>query len=72
MKKKEAAKLAIGLYRIHWKSGGSSLAAVGHLVDGEAWFAPTNWATNSINRIGWTEWKMVKAVEIIANQANET
>lgn len=31
-----------GIYRIHWSSGGSSLAAVGVLTNGQNWFAPVN------------------------------
>ncbi len=36
-------KLGLGLYRVWWKSGGSSLAAVGNGSDGTRWLAPTNW-----------------------------
>lgn len=32
-----------GLYRVYWKSGGSSPAAVGHDHAGRLWLAPTNW-----------------------------
>ena len=32
-----------GLYRIHWKDEGTSLAAVGQSGGGLAWYAPTNW-----------------------------
>ncbi len=32
-----------GLYRVHWKSGGSSLAAIGMGANGNRWIAPTNW-----------------------------
>ena len=32
----------LGLYRIHWKSGGTSLASVGMTYE-ERWLAPTNW-----------------------------
>lgn len=32
-----------GLYRVFWKSGGSSLAAIGMLPNGDRWIAPTNW-----------------------------
>lgn len=34
-----------GLYRVFWKSGGSSLAAIGTLSNGDRWIAPTNWVT---------------------------
>lgn len=36
-------KLSHGLYRIYWKHGGSSLAAVGSDASGNRWVAPTNW-----------------------------
>lgn len=32
-----------GLYIIHWKSGGSSKAAIGMNDDGTRWIAATNW-----------------------------
>ena len=32
-----------GIYRVFWKSGGSSLAAVGRDESGTPWMAPTNW-----------------------------
>lgn len=32
-----------GLYTVFWKSGGSSLAAIGIQSDGTRWLAPTNW-----------------------------
>lgn len=40
---KELSNLPYGLYRIHWKSGGSSLAAIGGNEDGRKWIAPINW-----------------------------
>jgi hypothetical protein len=52
LKVKEAHPLArfgspdiapLGLYRVHWKSGGSSLAAIGMMENGDRWIAPTNW-----------------------------
>lgn len=32
-----------GLYIVHWKSGGTSKAAIGMLPNGNRWIAPTNW-----------------------------
>lgn len=32
-----------GLYRVHWKSGGTSLASIGMGSNGDRWIAPTNW-----------------------------
>lgn len=45
MKQEEVNKIAPGLYRVAWKSGGSSLAAVGITANGTRWLAPTNWIT---------------------------
>ncbi len=41
------SKMKHGLYRIHWKSGGSSLASVGSMHNGDRWIAPTNWTSDS-------------------------
>jgi len=35
--------LDLGLYVVYWKSGGSSLAAVGMDEKGDRWLAPCNW-----------------------------
>ena len=68
MKKDEVQKLPHGLYKIFWKSkygGGSSLAAVGSLYNGDRWMAPTNW-TGKISVIGFGEsWEKVKKVKKI-------
>ncbi len=50
--------LAPGLYRLHWRSGGSSLAAVGITVDGRNWFAPTNWVspTDDLKHLEGLQW----------------
>ena len=50
-RKKELLNCELGIYRIHWKSGCSSVAAIGNLHDGMRWIAPTNW-TNEINPTG--------------------
>lgn len=44
----DEAKLSLedvkhGLYKIHWKEGGHSLAAIGSYRDGARWVAVTNW-----------------------------
>lgn len=50
MTRDEAKKLPIGLYRIFWKDGGWSLAAVGMNSVGDRWLAPVNWLEgNSLN-----------------------
>jgi len=44
MKYKNIKKIKHGLYKVYWKSGGNSLAALGYYVDGEMWIAPINWS----------------------------
>jgi len=64
MKKTEVQKLGHGLYKIYWKTGGQSNAAVGSMPNGDRWIAPTNW----IGGMGTTArsvWKGVKSVERI-------
>jgi len=43
--KKDYMKLRNGLYRVHWRDGGTSLAAIGTTCSGGKWVAPTNWVT---------------------------
>ena len=45
MKKEEVMKLKHGVYKIYWKDGGESLAAVGSLYSGMRWLAPCNWVS---------------------------
>ena len=66
MTQREARKLRHGLYRLWWKSGDSSLAAVGSLYDGTRWFAPTNWTAPAYSRLVTSvAWRMVQRVERI-------
>lgn len=62
MKLAEVNSLESGIYRIHWSSGGESLAAVGLCANGDRWMAPTNWITPSARR---EDWGMVLFVEKI-------
>lgn len=55
-----------GLYRIYWKSGGSSIASIGSLSDGTRWYAPTNWIT-----VPSTDWKIVRRIEKFQIEQNE-
>lgn len=41
----EIHKLKFGVYRVWWKSGGSSVASLGYFSDGRRWLAPSNWIT---------------------------
>lgn len=52
--------LTHGLYEIYWKSGGSSLAAVGYDTYGNNWYAPCNWISGST-----TDWGMVSAYKLL-------
>jgi hypothetical protein len=46
MTQEQAKKLPHGLYRIFWKEGGSSLAALGSTHSGRRWIAPCNWTSS--------------------------
>lgn len=35
--------IPIGIYKIYWKSGGSSVASIYMDADGTKWLAPSNW-----------------------------
>lgn len=43
MKVTRIEDLTFGVYKIKWKSGGSSLASVGYDAKGRWWMAPCNW-----------------------------
>lgn len=49
-----------GLYRVYWKSGGTSLAAIGVTDDGGRWLAPINWLKPSVV---FTEWDRIDKLE---------
>ena len=67
MEKSEVQKLRLGLYKIHWKDGGFSLASVGMTYDGTRWMAPSNWTTGSTEEPfkATTDWKSVLIAEFI-------
>lgn len=44
-KRKVPAGVYPGLYKVYWREGGSSVAAVGCDRAGRLWLAPTNWIT---------------------------
>ena len=43
----EMLKCKLGVYEVFWKSGGSSIAAIGMTYSGQRWLAPTNWTNGS-------------------------
>lgn len=49
-----------GLYRIWWRSGGDSVAAVGIAENGDRWIAATNWVEHTS-----TDWSEVIRIEPI-------
>ena len=67
----DVGKLQIGFYRLFWKEGGHSDAAVGASPDGWPWYAPINWLgghreidRGGVSRSGpWTDWTIVERVE---------
>jgi len=61
MTKSEVEMLGHGLYRIYWKSGGYSLAAVGSDEAGNRWFAATNWTSGP--SFDWTQVSRASLVE---------
>jgi hypothetical protein len=48
MTPKNVLALKNGVYRIYWKSGGSSVASVGRTAIGSVWMAPSDWLGNYI------------------------
>jgi len=54
---------SLGLYKIFWKSGGVSAAAVGFDYYGDRWFMPTNWTDGPC-----FDWSKVKSIELITTQ----
>lgn len=64
MTRDEAYNLKNGLYLIAWKSGGSSLAAVGRRSDGSVWIAPCNWINLDDTTNHWNEIQHVRVIEV--------
>jgi hypothetical protein len=48
MRLADVRQLTLGIYQVHWKDGGTSLAAVGENHDGSRWLAPTNWLLTTV------------------------
>jgi hypothetical protein len=65
MLKRDVQKLHNGVYRIYWKSGGTSVAAVGRTPKGSCWIAPTNWVSGSTDDL--SEWHKIERVEMITD-----
>jgi hypothetical protein len=64
--------LKCGLYRVYWKSGGSSWASIGIGNDGTRWLAPTNWVAPMLQPVNLLS--DIERVEVIVSNipvANE-
>ena len=68
MKKSDVQKLSHGVYRIYWKEGGTSVAAVGSTPSGARWLAPTNWVSIGTDANTLSHWKSVRKVELITTK----
>jgi hypothetical protein len=68
MTKKEVQKLRVGIYDVFWKEGGSSLAAVGSLHNGDMWLAPCNWTSPEQITFSARYWSKVKSVVLVKSK----
>ncbi len=66
MTKAEIKKLDLrnGIYRVYWKSGGSSVAALGCLPNGDRWLAPTNWLHPTEDQHVWRSVELLEALAV--------
>jgi hypothetical protein len=55
-------RIAPGLYRVFWASGGDSLCAIGMTSNGDNWIAPSNWLRPAMIR-DLKEWGEVSRIE---------
>ena len=50
----DPSRIKLGIYRVHWSSGGSSLASIFMDEGGTRWIAPTNWIQpGKLATVGW-------------------
>jgi len=65
-KRQAAPRYSPGLYRVFWKSGGQSEAAIGCSANGDNWIAPTNWISTAMLRdLEKGEWGGIDTFEVI-------
>jgi hypothetical protein len=57
--------IAPGLYRLFWKSGGTSVASVGCDYSGRNWFAPTNWI--GVPSFYWSLVESFEQIDVVEN-----
>ena len=66
MKRSDVQKLKPGMYRIDWKEGGASLAAVGVTRAGGRWLAPLNWVCPAQDERVWRDVDRATLAHVIA------
>lgn len=55
MTKEEIKKYPLGIFKVYWKSGGSSIAAIGQIENGDRWLAPCNWVHTTEDQHIWSK-----------------
>lgn len=69
MTEDQVQQLPLGVYRIYWVGGGTSVASVGQLHNGARWIAPANWTTRYAQTMGYTNyWNLIASVELLATK----
>ena len=69
MKKAEVKKIPLGLYKVYWKSGGHSLAAIGMIENGDKWLAPINWVRPTEDQDIWRRVEKLKLIKKLYDKA---
>ena len=67
----QLAGLHLGVYRLHWMDGGSSVATISHNSEGRYWFAPSNWLhtiRDGVPSLPCYDWDKVRCVQVIETQ----
>ena len=65
MKRADVKALPVGVYRVNWRQGGSSIAAVGVGPSGDKWLAPLNWVEPVDSDSAARVWIRVESVELM-------
>ena len=67
MNEQEVKELKLGVYRLYWVEGGTSVACVGQTYSGNKWYAPSNWTTSDQGHltIVGKDWDKIEKVELI-------
>lgn len=71
MNKNQVQKLKHGVYEVFWKSGGSSVCAIGSKHNGDRWICCSNWTSpvdGGTDSCSIKNWKAVDHVVLIQTQ----